>query len=154
MGTTPRFFFFFCSARFFSPDFFAFCFLFAVISRNFTVGQQIGSLKVNLRDVNNKEFPASEFFKGKKVKTHSILHSNSKKKKNQQVVLFGVPGAFTHVCSQQHVRQHHLNSLSLQKRFFFSSSFSHFLLHLFSQLPGFVKLADKFKEKGYTVACV
>jgi peroxiredoxin len=53
--------------------------------RSFTVGQNLLETKINLRDVEGKEKSVKEIFGGKKV------------------VVIGVPGAFTPVCSSKHV---------------------------------------------------
>jgi len=53
--------------------------------RCFAVGQNLLSLNSTLRDVDGSTVKPADFFKGKKV------------------VLLGVPGAFTPVCSNKHV---------------------------------------------------
>jgi peroxiredoxin len=57
----------------------------ALFTRSYAVGQNLLEGKANLKGVDGKDLSLSDVFKGKKV------------------VVFGLPGAFTPVCTSKHV---------------------------------------------------
>lgn len=57
----------------------------ALFARSYAVGQNLLDGQANLKGVDGKDLPLTDLFKGKKV------------------VVFGLPGAFTPVCTSRHV---------------------------------------------------
>lgn len=70
--------------------------------RSYSVGQNILNAPGTLRDVSGNTVKPSEFFKGKKVmdRVFSVRFFSELACK---VIVLGVPGAFTPVCSTKHV---------------------------------------------------